>query len=46
MLDSLHSLNLLADDERVDGADKVSGKSKYTAEHIIPNIAYGLFVCP
>ncbi len=45
MLDSLHSLNLLADEERVDGADKVSGKSKYTAEHIIPNIAYGLFVC-
>ena len=31
-------------DERVDGADKVTGKAKYTAEYNLPNIAYGVFV--
>lgn len=34
-----------ADDARADGFEKVTGKAKYTAEHQIPNIAYGLFVC-
>ena len=32
-------------DERVDGLDKVIGKAKYTAEHQLPNLAYGVFVC-
>jgi len=31
-------------DERVDGADKTNGKAKYTAEHQLPNLAYGVFV--
>ena len=31
-------------DERVDGADKVTGKAKYTAEYNLPNMAYGVFV--
>ena len=32
------------EDERVDGADKVTGKAKYTAEHSLPNLAYAVFV--
>ena len=32
------------EDERVDGADKVTGKAKYTAEHKLPNMAYAVFV--
>ena len=32
------------EDERVDGADKVTGKAKYTAEHNLPNLAYAVFV--
>ncbi|MEY3922139.1 MAG: hypothetical protein RL634_1900 [Bacteroidota bacterium] len=32
-------------DERVDGLEKVTGKAKYTAEHPLPNMAYGVFVC-
>jgi len=35
---------LFFEDERVDGADKVTGKAKYTAEHSIPNMAYAVFV--
>lgn len=31
--------------ERVDGLDKVTGKAKYTAEHSLPNLAYGIFIC-
>ena len=31
-------------DERVDGADKVTGKAKYTAEYNLLNMAYGVFV--
>ena len=31
-------------DERVDGADKVNGKAKYTAEYNLSNMAYGVFV--
>lgn len=34
-----------ADDDRADGFEKVTGRAKYTAEHQIPNLAYGLFVC-
>lgn len=35
---------LFFEDERVDGADKVTGKAKYTAEHSLPNMAYAVFV--
>jgi xanthine dehydrogenase YagR molybdenum-binding subunit len=35
---------ILFEDERVDGADKVNGKAKYTAEHSLPNMAYAVFV--
>ena len=34
-----------ADDDRADGFEKVTGKAKFTAEHQIPNLAYGVFVC-
>ena len=39
---NLSQLNF--EDERVDGADKVTGKAKYTAEYNLPNMAYGVFV--
>jgi len=35
---------ILIEDERVDGADKVTGKAKYTAEHSLPAMAYAVFV--
>lgn len=35
---------ILWEDERVDGADKVTGKAKYAAEHSLPNMAYAVFV--
>ena len=35
---------IFLEDERVDGADKVTGKAKYTAEHNLPNLAYAVFV--
>ena len=35
---------LFFEDERVDGAEKVNGKAKYTAEHKLPNMAYAVFV--
>jgi xanthine dehydrogenase YagR molybdenum-binding subunit len=35
----------LADDDRNDAAEKVTGRAKFTAEHAVPNLAYGLFVC-
>ena len=35
---------ILLEDERVDGAEKVNGKAKYTAEHKLPNMAYAVFV--
>lgn len=31
-------------DERVDGLEKVTGRAKYTSEHPLPNMAYGVFV--
>ena len=34
-----------ADDDRADAAEKVTGRAKFTAEHALPNLAYGLFVC-
>lgn len=36
------SNNFFADD-RVDGADKVTGRALYTADHKVPNVAYGIF---
>jgi len=35
---------IFLEDERVDGADKVTGKAKYTAEHNLSNLAYAVFV--
>jgi xanthine dehydrogenase YagR molybdenum-binding subunit len=35
---------IVLEDERVDGAEKVNGKAKYTAEHKLPNMAYAVFV--
>jgi xanthine dehydrogenase YagR molybdenum-binding subunit len=35
---------IFLEDERVDGADKVNGKAKYTAENNLPNMAYAVFV--
>ncbi len=32
-------------DDRVDGADKVTGKATYSAEHKLDNMAYAVFVC-
>ena len=34
---------ILFEDERVDGADKVTGKAKYTAEHKLPNMANAVY---
>ena len=45
MSDLNQYFKLEADDDRVDGVVKVTGKAKFTAEHQIPNLAYGLFVC-
>jgi len=39
-----HTNTIFWEDERVDGADKVTGKAKYTAEHSLPNLAYAVFV--
>ena len=36
--------SILLEDERIDGADKVTGKAKYAAEHSLPNMAYAVFV--
>lgn len=36
------SNNFFADD-RVDGADKVTGRALYAADHKVPNTAYGIF---
>ena len=33
-----------ADDDRVDGKQKVTGAAKYTAEYQVPNTAYGVLV--
>lgn len=33
-----------ADNDRVDGRAKVTGKADYTAEHDLPNLAYGVLV--
>ena len=32
-------------DDRVDGIDKVTGKATFAAEHKLPGLAYGVFVC-
>ena len=41
---NVNSFKINFEDERVDGADKVTGKAKYTAEYNLPNMAYGVFV--
>ena len=33
------------DGDRADGFEKVTGKAKFTAEHQIADLAYGVFVC-
>ena len=44
MFTSLNNFKAMIEDERVDGADKTTGKAKYTAEHALPNLAYAVFV--
>ena len=39
-----NSYKINFEDERVDGADKVTGKAKYAAEYNLPNMAYAVFV--
>ncbi len=34
-----------ADDDRVDGVSKVTGKATFSAEHKLDNLVYGVFVC-
>ncbi len=34
----------IADDDRVDGIEKVTGRAKYTADHILDNMVYAVFV--
>ena len=41
----LYDIPGYADDDRVDGLAKVTGKAKFTAEFSLPNLAYGVFVC-
>lgn len=36
---------LPADDDRVDGIAKVTGKATFTAEHKLDKLTYGVFVC-
>ena len=45
MSDFTNNFKIEAGDERADGFEKVTGRAKYTAEHAIPNLAYGVFVC-
>ncbi|MEI6586363.1 MAG: xanthine dehydrogenase family protein molybdopterin-binding subunit [Sediminibacterium sp.] len=45
MFEPTNHFNIVADDERADAAEKVTGRAKFTADHHIDNIAYGLFVC-
>ena len=33
-----------ADEDRVDGLAKVTGKAKFTAEHQLPGLVYGVYV--
>lgn len=40
----LYDITPFADDDRVDGLAKVTGKAKFTAEHQLPGLAYGVFV--
>ncbi len=40
-----NNLTMPADEDRVDGIAKVTGKAIFTAEHKVPNLTYGVFVC-
>ncbi len=42
---NLYNIPPFADDDRVDGLAKVTGKAKFTAEHQLPGLVYGVFVC-
>jgi xanthine dehydrogenase YagR molybdenum-binding subunit len=44
MFEPTNHFKIVADDERADAAEKVTGRAKFTADHHIDNIAYGLFV--
>lgn len=37
--------NWQADEDRADGLAKVTGKARFTAEHKLPGLVYGVFVC-
>jgi xanthine dehydrogenase YagR molybdenum-binding subunit len=39
------NLPLINEGPRADALDKVTGKATYAAEHRVPNLAYGVFVC-
>ena len=40
-----NKLPLTNEGPRADALDKVTGKATYSAEHRVPNLAYGVFVC-
>lgn len=40
----LKNIQIPADDDRADGLAKVTGKARFTAEHKIPGLLYGIFV--
>lgn len=40
----LDNIQIPADDDRADGLAKVTGKARFTAEHKIPGLLYGVFV--
>lgn len=41
----LKDVQPLADEDRADGLAKVTGRARFTAEHKIPGLVYGVFVC-
>jgi len=45
MSDHTKYFKIEGEGDRADGFEKVTGKAKFTAEHQIPDLAYGVFVC-
>ena len=45
MSDYKHFYKTEAEGDRADAVEKVTGRAKFTAEHAIPDLAYGVFVC-
>ena len=41
----INTLQTPPDEDRADGLAKVTGKATFTAEHKLPGLAYGVFVC-